>query len=98
MILQFKIGQALSSIPKAHQESFGVPCVEKTCKISFVKSRVTVPLVMSSMLMNQEYILALADVAQCRPANQNVAGSIPSWGTCLCCRPGPRFGGPVRGI
>ena len=36
---------------------------------------------------------ALADVAQwieCQPANQRVAGSIPSQGTCLGCRPGPQ--------
>ena len=37
--------------------------------------------------------LALAGVAQwieCGPANQRVASSIPSEGTCLGCRPGPR--------
>ena len=37
--------------------------------------------------------LALAGVAQwieCGPANQRVASSIPSDGTCLGCRPGPR--------
>ena len=36
---------------------------------------------------------ALADVPQWterRPANQRVAGSIPSQGTCLGCRPGPQ--------
>ena len=35
---------------------------------------------------------ALAGVAQwieCQPVNQQVAGSIPSRGTCLGCRPGP---------
>ena len=35
----------------------------------------------------------LADVAQwteCQPANQRVASSIPSQGTCLGCRPGPQ--------
>ena len=35
---------------------------------------------------------ALAGVAQwieCQPVNQKVAGSIPSQGTCLGCRPGP---------
>ena len=35
---------------------------------------------------------ALAGVAQwmeCWPAKQGVAGSIPSQGTCLGCRPGP---------
>ena len=38
-------------------------------------------------------ILALVGVAQwieCQPANQRVAGSIPSWSTCLGCRPGPQ--------
>ena len=36
---------------------------------------------------------ALAGVAQwieCGPANQRVAGSIPSQGTCLGCGPGPQ--------
>ena len=39
-------------------------------------------------------ILALAGVAQwieCQPANQRVASSIPSQGTCLGCRPGPQY-------
>ena len=43
--------------------------------------------------------LALAAVAQwieCWTSNQNVAGSIPSPGTCLCCSRGPS-GGHVRG-
>ena len=38
-------------------------------------------------------LLALAGVAQwieCQTANQRVAGSIPSQGTCLGCRPGPQ--------
>ena len=29
---------------------------------------------------------------ECRPVNQRVAGSIPSWGTCLGCGPGPQWG------
>ena len=36
---------------------------------------------------------ALAGVAQwteCQPANQRVAGLIPSQGTCLGCWPGPQ--------
>ena len=36
---------------------------------------------------------ALAGVAQwieCQPMNQRVAGSIPSQGKCLGCRPGPQ--------
>ena len=39
--------------------------------------------------------IPLADVAQwieCWPANQRVAGSIPSQGTCLGCGPGPQLG------
>ena len=39
--------------------------------------------------------VALADVAQlfeCRPANQKVTCSIPSQGTCLGCGPGSRKG------
>ena len=42
-------------------------------------------------------LIALAYVGQyieCQPANQRVAGSIPSQGSCLSCRPGP----PVRGM
>ena len=38
---------------------------------------------------------ALAGVAQwieCQPANQKVAGWIPSQGTFLCCGPGPQLG------
>ena len=41
----------------------------------------------------------LAGVAQWieyRPANQRVAGSIPSQGTCLGCRPGPQYGAHQR--
>ena len=41
---------------------------------------------------------ALASVAQwieCQPENQRNASSIPSWGTCLGCRPGPQ--GCTRG-
>ena len=39
--------------------------------------------------------MALASVAQWIerwPVNQMVAGSIPSWGTCLGCGPGPQCG------
>ena len=39
--------------------------------------------------------LALAGAAQwieCRPANQRVASSSPSQGTCLGCGPGPQQG------
>ena len=45
-------------------------------------------------------ISALAGVAQWtgyRPVNQRVAGSIPSEGTCLCCRPGLLWGVCERG-
>ena len=43
--------------------------------------------------------LALASVAQwteCWPVNQRVTCSIPSWGTCLVCRPGPQCGARER--
>ena len=43
--------------------------------------------------------LALAGVAQwieCRPANQRIAGLIPSQGTCLGCGPGPELGALER--
>ena len=29
---------------------------------------------------------------ECRPENQKITSSIPSQGTCLGCRPGPRVG------
>ena len=43
--------------------------------------------------------MALAGVAQwieLQPANQRVAGSIPSQDTCLGCRPGPQQGAHER--
>ena len=46
-----------------------------------------------------ENVSALAGVAQwtvCGPANQRVAGSIPSQGTCLGCRSGPQKGARER--
>ena len=52
------------------------------------------------IILNQEsQTPALAGVAQWtehRPANQGIAGSIPSQGTCLGCRPGPQWGVPER--
>ena len=45
----------------------------------------------------EEAVKAPADVAQwieCHPANQRVARSIPSQGTCLGCRPGPQWETP----
>ena len=45
------------------------------------------------------FFSALAGVAQwieCEPANQRVAGSIPSQGTCLGCGPGPQQGALER--
>ena len=44
-------------------------------------------------ITNYSY-MALAGVAQWiehQPADQRVAGSIPSQGTCLGCRPGPQW-------
>ena len=49
----------------------------------------------SVQMFHQKVLTALAGVAQwteCRPANQKVAGSIPSQGPCLGCRPGPQLG------
>ena len=40
-------------------------------------------------------LIALAGVAQWiehQPVNQKVTGSIPSQGTCWCCRSGPQLG------
>ena len=48
---------------------------------------------MEISIPSQDFVLALAGVAQwteCQPANQRVTGSIPSWGTCLGCGPGPQ--------
>ena len=45
--------------------------------------------------ITKQFSGAWAGVAQwteCGLANQSVAGSIPSQGTCLGCRPGPRKG------
>ena len=50
-------------------------------------------------LPEENVILALAGVAQWIerwPANQRVAGSIPSQGTCLHCWPRPQFGANER--
>ena len=47
----------------------------------------------------KKYREDLAGVAQwieCWPANQKVAGWIPSQGTCLGCRPGPQLGACER--
>ena len=46
------------------------------------------------MIFLSKRSFALAGVAQwieCRPANQRVAGSIPSQDTCLGCGPGPQW-------
>ena len=42
----------------------------------------------------QDDLMALAGVAQwveCGPANQRIAGLVPSQGTCLVCGPGPQM-------
>ena len=47
------------------------------------------------VMADKNFALALAGVTQWterRPANQRCAGSIPSQGTCLGCRPGPQLG------
>ena len=49
--------------------------------------------------MSLQYSFALAGVVQWIerwPANQRVAGWIPSQGTCLGCRPGPQWGARER--
>ena len=48
------------------------------------------------IILSLKNISALVSVTQwieCQPANQRVACSIPSHGTCLGCRPGPLVGG-----
>ena len=48
---------------------------------------------MQNSLVIKNHALALAGVSKWiehQPANQTVAGSIPSQGTCLGCRPGPQ--------
>ena len=50
------------------------------------------------MVLNS-FTVALAGVAQwieCQPANQKVAGLIPSQGTCLGCGPGAQLGACER--
>ena len=45
------------------------------------------------IIIFDNFKIALAGVAQrieCKPANQRVAGLIPSQGTCLGCGPGPQ--------
>ena len=54
----------------------------------------------SEIQMNKQKPSALAGVAQwidSQPVNHRVAGSIPSQGTCLGCRPGLQLGWYVRG-
>ena len=51
------------------------------------------PDTLSAALFLKDACQALAAVAQCVehvPANPRVAGSIPSQGTCLGCKPGPQ--------
>ena len=38
----------------------------------------------------------VAEWIECQPANQMVAGLIPSQGTCLPCRPSPQWGARHR--
>ena len=40
--------------------------------------------------------LVLAQWIECQPANQRVASSIPSQGTCLACGPGPQWAAHER--
>ena len=44
----------------------------------------------------QSALAAVAQCIECRPANQRVAGSIPSQDTSLGCRPGPKLGACER--
>ena len=41
-------------------------------------------------------LAVMAQWIECWPMNQGVAGSIPSQGTCLGCRPGPQWGACER--
>ena len=50
-------------------------------------------------IQKHDFFHALADVAQWikhKTMNQRVAGSIPSQGTYLGCRPGPQWGGTTE--
>ena len=50
-------------------------------------------------MLSKIFDLAQAGVAQWierGPVNQRVTGSIPSWGTCLGCGPGPQLGAYER--
>ena len=42
--------------------------------------------------MNKIVLAGMAQWIECQPANQRVAGSIPSQVTCLGCGPGPQYG------
>ena len=49
------------------------------------------PVNLSDVIKNNSGALAgVAQWIEYQPANQMVAGSIPSQGTCLGCRPGPQ--------
>ena len=47
-------------------------------------------------LKNTVTLAGLAQWIECWPVNQKVAGSIPSQGTNLSCRPGPQLGAYER--
>ena len=42
------------------------------------------------------HLAGVAPETECRSVNQRIAGSIPSQGTCLGCRPGPHLGAHER--
>ena len=71
----------------------------ETNDLSDTEFRVMIIKMLNSMKKEIETIKrtsqSLAGVAQwteCWTSNQRVAGSIPSQGTCLSCRPGPQYG------
>ena len=41
---------------------------------------------------NKGALAGMAQGIEYRPVHQSIAGSIPSQGTCLSCRPGPQWG------
>ena len=52
---------------------------------------------LATLIINIISVLAgVARWTECQPANQRVAGSIPSQGTCLGCGPGPQEGARTR--
>ena len=70
------------------------PCVHAHTNLRSSPSRIPEEPAQLLQVTTNKRTLTLAGVAQCiecQPANQKAAGSIPSQGICLICRPGPQL-------